>query len=124
MSALVTSAILAAFAFSSSPQSPASQAPLSELDADLVLTATLRFDAIRFEQNATPAVEFRGNLFDRTAWTAERINLPEKIEPGVTYRNAGITLRILGTFKNADAFLKAIEEEARKAAAVRKDPGR
>lgn len=96
---------------------------LSELDADLVLTATVHFDSIRFEQNAAPTVEFRGNLFDRTAWTAERINLPDQIQPGVTYRNAGIRLRILGTFKNAEAFFKALEDEAGKAAAG-KDPRR
>lgn len=114
MPVLVISAILAGLALQGPPAQ--SQAPLSELDADLVLTATVTFDSIRFDTPATPTVEFSGTLFDRTEWTAERINLPQKIQPGTTYRNAGIRLRILGTFKTPEAFLQALEEAARAAA--------
>lgn len=109
MSILLASAIFALTAVSPLQQpQPADRPALTEADADLSLTATVHFDTIRFDTTGTPSVEFRGNLFDRTDWSAERINLPERIEPGVTYRNAGIRFRILATFKAPEAFLESL----------------
>lgn len=108
MSGFVLAALTAALTVM--PQQ-AERPSLTEQEADLVLTATVRFDTLRVEANATPAVEFTGTLIDRTEWSAERINMPDKLEPGVTYTNGGIRLRILATFKNADALLEALLED-------------
>ncbi|MEX2271776.1 MAG: hypothetical protein WD690_09910 [Vicinamibacterales bacterium] len=101
------------------PQEPKSVSPLSELDADLVFTATVRFDSLTVERTGAPTVEFSGALLDRTEWTVERINLPATLEPGVTYRNGGIRLRVLATFKTAEAFLQALDALKAQAAAAK-----
>ena len=33
-----------------------------------------------------------------TVWEAERINLPRPVQPGVTYRDGGVDLRIEASF--------------------------
>ncbi|HEX8138743.1 MAG TPA: hypothetical protein VF544_14345 [Pyrinomonadaceae bacterium] len=45
-----------------------------------------------------PKVEFTGKPKRTTLWEAERQNLPRPVEPGVTYRNIGIQLKITSVF--------------------------
>ena len=59
----------------------------------------------------TPKVEFPGNRERQTVWEADRENLPAQIEPGVTYRDIGIRLRIYSRFSEIQRIvLEAIDE--------------
>jgi len=73
-----------------------------DADADLSITARVTADSLRFEKVPNPRVEFSGRPERATAWEAERENLPPQVQPGVTYRNIGITLRITSVFADID----------------------
>ncbi len=62
--------------------------------ADIAIIANITAKELRFDVVPNPTVEFLDKLKNQTIWQAERINLPDKIEPGVTYRNIGIRLKI------------------------------
>jgi hypothetical protein len=70
--------------------------------ADLSITAHVTADSLRFEKVPNPRVEFTGRPKRETVWEAERENLPPEVQPGVTYRNIGITLRITSVFADID----------------------
>jgi hypothetical protein len=59
-------------------------------------------DSLRFEKVPNARVEFTGRPERQTVWEAERVNLPEQAQPGVTYRDIGITLRITSVFADID----------------------
>jgi hypothetical protein len=92
------------------PQTPAPTptpaARASEADAnanaDLSITARVTADSLRFEKVPNTRVEFTGKPERVTVWEAERENLPRPVQPGVTYRNIGITLRITSVFADID----------------------
>ncbi len=73
-----------------------------DANADLSITARVTADSLRFEKVPSPRVEFTGKPERATAWEAERENLPPQVQPGVTYRNIGITLRITSVFADID----------------------
>jgi hypothetical protein len=70
--------------------------------ADISITAHVTADSLRFEKVPNPRVEFTGRPRRETVWEAERENLPQQVQPGVTYRNVGITLRITSVFADID----------------------
>jgi len=70
--------------------------------ADLSITARVTARELRFEKVPQPRVEFTGRPRRDTVWEAERENLPEQVQPGVTYRDIGITLRITSVFADID----------------------
>jgi hypothetical protein len=66
---------------------------------------------LRFDVVPNPTVEFTGKPERVTAWEAERQNLPRPVEPGVTYRNIGIQLKITSIFADIDRIVsKALGE--------------
>jgi hypothetical protein len=69
---------------------------------DLSITANVTARELRFETVPNPKVEFPGKPERTTVWEAERQNLPRPVEPGVTYRNIGIQLKITSVFKDID----------------------
>jgi hypothetical protein len=71
-------------------------------DADLAITATVTAKELLFEVVPNPTVEFPGTPKRDTVWDAERENLPRAVEPGVTYRNIGIRLKIVSRFADID----------------------
>ena len=79
-----------------------SPAAAGEAGADLSITARVTADSVRFEKAPNPRVEFTGQPERVTVWEAERENLPPQVQPGVTYRNVGITLRITSVFADID----------------------
>jgi hypothetical protein len=93
---------------SSTPnQSPQSNAQSStsnadDANADLSITAHVTARELRFEKVPNPKVEFTGKPQRETVWEAERENLPGEVQPGVTYRNIGIRLRITSVFADID----------------------
>jgi len=83
-----------------SQQKDASQVP--EESADLAITATVTAKELRFEAVPNPTVEFPGRPERDTVWDAVRDNLPRPVEPGVTYRNIGVRLKIVSRFADID----------------------
>jgi len=81
-------------------QKEAAQVPVEE--ADVAITATVTAKELLFEVVPNPTVEFPGKPRRDTVWDAERENLPRAVEPGVTYRNIGIRLKIVSRFADID----------------------
>jgi hypothetical protein len=77
---------------------------MGEADAqsDISITARVTADSLRFEKVPNPRVEFTGQPRRETVWEAEREHLPQQVQPGVSYRNVGITLRITSVFADID----------------------
>ena len=86
------------------PASRPARAGTNEADAnaDLSITARVTADSLRFEKVPNTRVEFPGRPERATVWEAERENLPPQVQPGVTYRDIGITLRITSVFADID----------------------
>ena len=70
--------------------------------ADLSITATVKAQSLRFDVVGNPTVEFPGKPDRTTQWEAERENLPSPLQPGVTYRDIGIRLKITSVFADID----------------------
>jgi hypothetical protein len=88
----------------SAPQSaaPQSSAQVSPETADLAITATVTAKELSFKVVPNPTVEFSGKPERDTVWNAERENLPQSVEPGITYRNIGIRLKIVSRFADIE----------------------
>jgi hypothetical protein len=81
-------------------QKDASQVP--DESADILITATVTAKELRFDAVPNPTVEFPGKPKRDTVWDAERDNLQRPVEPGVTYRNIGIRLKIASRFADIE----------------------
>lgn len=73
-----------------------------EADVDLAITAHVTARELRFEKVPNTSVEFSGRPRRETVWRAEREHLPAQVQPGVTYRDLGIRLRITSVFADID----------------------
>ena len=62
--------------------------------ADIAIIANITAEELRVDAVPNVSVEFLDKSKNQTIWQAERFNLPDKLEPGVTYRNIGIRLKI------------------------------
>ena len=62
--------------------------------ADIAIIANITAEELRFEAVPNTSVEFLDKSKNQTIWETQRFNLPDKLEPGVTYRNIGIRLKI------------------------------
>ena len=71
-------------------------------ESDLSITARVTARELLFRKVPNPRVEFPGRHERRTLWEAERENLPEQVQPGVTYRDIGIRLRITSVFADIE----------------------
>jgi hypothetical protein len=67
--------------------------------ADIEVGAVAKMKAIRFEQVPETEVRFPGSDEERSGSHTERENLPDEIEPGVTYRDAKIRWRGSASFR-------------------------
>lgn len=84
----------------SAQQSGATQTPSKTNDLEITANVTAR--ELRFEVVPDPKVEFTGQPERETVWEAERQNLPRPVQPGVTYRNIGVQLKITSVFADID----------------------
>ena len=83
-------------------QNPATSTTPTTISDDLSITGSVTASELRFDVVPNPKVEFPGRPERRTAWEAERQNLPDEVRPGVTYRNIGVRLRITSVFADID----------------------
>ncbi len=87
------------------PPATAAQNNAAQVSAgaeDISITANVTARELRFDVVPDPKVEFPGKPERNTVWEAERQNLPRPVEPGVTYRNIGIQLKITSVFADID----------------------
>lgn len=73
-----------------------------EKTTDVSITANVTARELKFETVPNPTVEFPGKPARETVWDAKRENLPRPVEPGVTYRDIGIRLRISSRFADIE----------------------
>ena len=64
-----------------------------EPPAEIEVGAVVRADAIRFEEVPETEVSFPNSDQERSGSHTERENLPEEVEPGVTYRDIKVRWR-------------------------------
>jgi hypothetical protein len=83
-------------------QAASTQTAASTEESDLSITANVTARELRFDVVPEPKVEFTGKPERRTSWEAERQNLPRPVQPGVTYRDIGIQLKITSVFADID----------------------
>jgi hypothetical protein len=82
--------------------SPSPAATTATDNHDLSITANVTARELRFEIVPDPKVEFPGQPRRDTVWEAERTNLPAQVQPGVTYRDIGIRLKITSVFADIE----------------------
>ena len=70
---------------------------------DIALGADVRMRELYFEETPDPEVRFRGNTRRNSVWGSRRENLPDEVQEGIVYRNAGVRLRIASEIANGDA---------------------
>jgi hypothetical protein len=80
------------------PQPEAAISPAPDPNASVAIFASVRARELRFEQ--VPNVRITA-----TASNTERTNLPEQVQPYVTYRDIGIRLTITSTLPNIEQIL-------------------
>ena len=61
---------------------------------DVLILVNVTAKELKFDAVPNPTVEFPGKRHLTNIWVTQRQNLPDKVEPGVVYRNIGIQLRI------------------------------
>ncbi len=61
---------------------------------DIEITADVKARELRFEEAPKTEVRFPGHPERESASETERENLPDEVEPGVTYSNPKVRLRI------------------------------
>jgi hypothetical protein len=83
-------------------QSEEQSADVAPETADLSITAHVTARELRFETVPNVNVEFTGQPKRETQWDAVRENLPRPVQPGVTYRNIGVRLKIVSVFADID----------------------
>ncbi|HKP72626.1 MAG TPA: hypothetical protein VJT82_06795 [Pyrinomonadaceae bacterium] len=86
------------------PAASPTPAPTAATDdnSDLSITASVTARELKFEVVPNPKVEFTGQPKRGTVWDAVRTNLPTPVQPGVTYRDIGIRLKITSVFADIE----------------------
>jgi hypothetical protein len=75
---------------------------------DVAIFATVRAKELRFTEVPRVTVTFTGSangIPNATIWKTGRTNLPEKVQPHVTYRDIGIRLTITSILPNIEQIL-------------------
>jgi hypothetical protein len=73
---------------------------------DIELTADVKARELRFEEVPETEVRFPGYPERESASGTDRENLPDEVEPGVTYRDPRVRLRIASKLAAADRDLR------------------
>ena len=73
---------------------------------DILFIVKLQAKELKMEVVPSTNVEFPGTHRRTTVWLTERQNLPDKLQPGVTYRDIGMTLRISSRFENIEQIVR------------------
>jgi hypothetical protein len=82
---------------------------------DIEIGATVRADRMRFDHRPETDVEFVGRSVAEDESGSERVNLPEEVEPGETYRDVTVGWR-------AAAWVEEVEDHRLKEAREGENP--
>jgi hypothetical protein len=66
---------------------------------DIEFTASLQADELRFDEPPETDVRFSGEPGHESESGSDRTHLPEKVDPGVTYRDVRIDYRLANRLK-------------------------
>jgi hypothetical protein len=77
----------------------------AETQPDIAILATVRAKELRFSAVPNVTVTFADQARNATVWTTDRENLPDRVQPNVTYRDIGIRLTITSTLPNIEQIL-------------------
>lgn len=77
--------------------------PSEERPPDIEIGAVARAKSVRFGEKPESSVEFEGESIAESDSGSERKNLPEEVEPNVTYRDVRIGWRAAAWVENAAA---------------------
>ena len=69
---------------------------------DIEILANVKTRELRFEERPETEVRFSGNSRRESVSGTERENLPRTVEPGVTYRDSKVRLRIASAIVEGD----------------------
>lgn len=61
---------------------------------DISFTAQVSAKSLRFDDEPDTRVEFTGSPGHESASGSDRVNLPEPVQPAVTYRNVQVDYRL------------------------------
>jgi hypothetical protein len=75
--------------------------PSEERPPDVEIGATAKAKRLRFEERPESEVEFTGESIAESDSGSERENLPDEVEPNVTYRDVRIGWRAAAWVENA-----------------------
>jgi len=75
---------------------------------DIEFTADVKARELRFEEVPETEVRFSGSPGRESASGTDRENLPDEVEPGVTYRNPKVRLRIATALARDDPDLREL----------------
>ena len=81
---------------------------------DIEFTADVKAKWLRFEEVPETEVRFTGEPGHESASGTDRENLPDEVEPYVTYRDPKVRLRIASALARDDPELREWFEEVRK----------
>ncbi len=70
---------------------------------EIALNANVRMRELRFEEAPDPEVRFWGSTRRNSVWGSRRENLPDEVQEGVVYCNAGVRLRIASEIVDSDS---------------------
>jgi hypothetical protein len=70
--------------------------------ADIELLASVHANQLRFDERPQTEVRFFGEPGHESASGSDRTNLPERVEPGVTYRDVRVDYRLASRLAAAD----------------------
>ena len=69
---------------------------------DIEFTADIKAKKLRFEEVPETEVRFRGHPGHESASGTDRENLPDEVEPHVTYKDPKVRLRIASAIREED----------------------
>ena len=92
---------------------PPPSTPPAKAGPELVLVATVRAKALKFDEVPKVDVAFRGSGPRRTVWKTERVNLPIHPEAGVTYHDVAVRLTITSTIEELGELLSRAKRASR-----------
>ena len=76
--------------------------PSRPRSADIELLASVQANQLRFDERPQTEVRFFGEPGHESASGSDRTNLPERVEPGVTYRDVRVDYRLASRLAGVD----------------------
>jgi len=71
-------------------------------NADISFTAEVSAESLRFDDVPETRVEFTGSPAYESASGSDRVNLPERVQAAVTYRDVRVDYRLAAKLTNED----------------------